>query len=298
MQVYDSKLPADRQTRAVELIGVVRQYQDAAAMVMAALEEIKSDKLYVELGYKSWTAFSEGELKLSRQRADQIILESRSRKMTNAFVIDSEASPSVPVSGRALREIATLSESDPEAAAEVLSEVAASGPVTAPAVREAVQRRTQPETPHVETLSEKAERTACVNDCGHYQARHVLFRDGHYGPCRECTCTAYVAPGTMAPRPPAVEPEPAAEPVVVSDTRFLRLVRDLHVELNRPECALGIVSLARQPEAAFEAAAQVMALCRRLEQVADALISGAPPESAAVYYAEVLPEREPVTEEV
>ena len=115
------------------------------------------------------------------------------------------------------------------------------------------------------TVREGQQRTACM-ECGDFRDNHVTTVAG-IGPCTQlklvdrpdgttiperCLCARYVAP--------EVEEVTIGGDIVVYSTKFLGMVRALHLELNKPESKMGLAQVASNPTLAREAGEQLDAL--------------------------------------
>ena len=189
-----------RQGRARELYGVVQEHKESGFLLAAALDEIRRDKLYVELGYSTFAAFSERELGVSRQRAYKMIEEQRGRLALAevSTMVDSGASM---ISGRAVRRLAPAFEQEPERAAAAVAEVQAETgkPITEPQARQVVSDLN----------------LACT--CSHFGAQHTWQNNGATrGRCRatengkNCECEGFSPVAAAAPAPPRDLPNPGA----------------------------------------------------------------------------------------
>ena len=297
----------ERQARLAELKAVIATGLETFEVVGTALEEVRRDKLFIDAGYQTFGAFAKAEFGISSGRAYQLVQE---QKLSNALESARRAAnvtePERRTSGRAMRAALDVTEGDVERAADLIITVEAAQPATEQAVRDAapekpvrVRRGAVAFTPPAETMAERAIRTACVT-CAHFEQRHVTRPDGSVGVCRECDCKAYVAPGSTVPTPDVSGPEPVSGDLPVSepvpDTRFLRLVTDLMLDLNRPETQAGIIALGHNQQVGLKAAEQVLALRNRLDEVADALTGayGQAPEPVYFDDSEGLLEPKPV----
>ena len=121
------------------------------------------------------------------------------------------------------------------------------------------------------SVLEGQQRTACM-ECGDNLELHVTGPDG-VGPCtslslvdgddgqtrpERCLCARYVAP--------EVEEVTIGGDIVVYSTKFLGMVRALHLELNKPESKLGLAQVAGNPTLAREAGEQLDALALLLRR--------------------------------
>ena len=127
------------------------------------------------------------------------------------------------------------------------------------------------------SVLEGQQRTACV-ECEDFLEVHVtgyIDATGQHGPgpCtrlrivdgddgqtrpERCLCARYVAP--------EVEEVTIGGDIVVYSTKFLGMVRALHLELNKPESKMGLAQVASNPTLAREAGEQLDALALLLRR--------------------------------
>lgn len=122
------------------------------------------------------------------------------------------------------------------------------------------------------TVLESQQRTAC-EECGDFREVHVTTEDG-IGPCtrlrlvdgedgqtrpERCLCAGYVAPeGDELPA--------SGRDVVVYSTKFVGMVRALHLELNKPEAKMGLAQVAGNATLARQAGEQIDVLAGLLRR--------------------------------
>jgi hypothetical protein len=279
-----------RKGRADELIGIVREHLDAASLVAVALDEIRDQKLYVELGYRTWALFTEGELGVGRRRANKIIQEqraSRALRDTNEVLVGTAVPTNekeVELSGRALQAIAPLVEVDPEAARDLVARLSEGGPVTEQAIRTASR---PPSYPRFNAAPVAPAKLNCADwECQHPQDWH----EGGRGHCEGrhktqvgamCACSRFIAPvstaGQPAPTPRPWAPAESEGPYEPRpDSRYVRMCRDLMLEFNRPEARMSVDYMAGVPALQEQGIAAVQELRDRLDEVLWSLQSGEP----------------------